>query len=271
MDHHHKHLTNGAGPFGDVRLPSREVLRESGQVQSLSRALRLLNALSYSSHGMSLSEVATEVGLPTSTAHRLLTTLQNERFVRFDQERSRWLVGVQAFQVGSAFFRSRDLVALARPFMRRLAEQSGETVNLSILDRAGVVCLAEVECGTVIRATLRPGCRTSLRGSAAGRILLAFMPEGEATMHAGPDPISADLKKELAAILARGYAVDDEESAIGLRCVSGPVFDEYGSAMAGLSISGPAARIPEHRLAVLGRLVAAVAAEVTQEVGGRAP
>ena len=84
----------------ELRVPSKEILRASGQVQSLSRALKLLNALSYHASGLSLSEVAQEVGLPNSTAHRLLTTLQNERFVRFDTERSVWLIGVKAFRVG---------------------------------------------------------------------------------------------------------------------------------------------------------------------------
>src|SRR3990170_7456773 len=82
----------------DFRVASKESLRASGQVQSLSRALKLLNALSHHPQGLSLSEVAHYVGLPNSTAHRLLTTLQNERFVRFEADRSAWLIGVQAFR-----------------------------------------------------------------------------------------------------------------------------------------------------------------------------
>ena len=140
----------------ELRVPSKEVLRASGQVQSLSRALKLLNALSYHASGLSLSEVAQEVGLPNSTAHRLLTTLQNERFVRFDTERSVWLIGVQAFRVGSAFVRSRDVVTIARPYMRRLMEQSGETVNLGISDRGEIVYLAQVECQKMMRAIAGP-------------------------------------------------------------------------------------------------------------------
>ena len=75
----------------DVRVPSKELLRSSGQVQSLSRALKLLNALSYHPQGLSLSELAREVGLPNSTAHRLLTTLQNEQYKRhhIDQPQQR--------------------------------------------------------------------------------------------------------------------------------------------------------------------------------------
>lgn len=262
-------------------VPSKEVLRASGQVQSLSRALKLLNALSHHPQGLSLSEVAHEVGLPTSTAHRLLTTLQNERYVRFDSERSAWLIGVQAFRVGSAFVRSRDLVATARPYMRRLMEQSGETVNLAIVDRGEVVYLAQVECHKMMRAITGPGGRAHLHASGIGKALVANMSEGDAERLVAtldlrretPNTrVSAEaLRKDLAQVRARGFALDDEETAIGLRCVASPIFDEHAEPMAGLSISGPTARITDARVPALGNAVKAIAAEITAELGGRLP
>lgn len=281
MGQFHKQVAPNPARLHEVRLPSKEYMRASGQVQSLSRALKIMNALSYQAQGMSLSEVAHEVGLPTSTAHRLLTTLQNERFVRFDPERSTWLVGMQAFRVGSAFLRSRDVAATARPFMRRLMEQSGETVNLAIADRGEIVFLAQVECNKVMRAITGPGGRTMMHCSGVGKALLAFGRSAEVEKHLKLIDFRREtsstvtsiegLRKDLAATLARGYAVDNEENAIGLRCVAGPVFDEHGDAIAGLSVSGPAARIPESRIPALGAAVAAVANEITQELGGHGP
>jgi hypothetical protein len=87
----------------DWRVPSKAELRATGQVQSLSRALKLLNALSHHPGGLALSVIARLVGLPPSTAHRLLTTLQAERYVRFVTADSLWQIGVQAFRVGGAF------------------------------------------------------------------------------------------------------------------------------------------------------------------------
>ncbi|HKQ95790.1 MAG TPA: IclR family transcriptional regulator C-terminal domain-containing protein [Aestuariivirgaceae bacterium] len=279
MDQMQRQGALAAARLEEVRLPSKESLRASGQVQSLSRALKLMNALSYHPQGLSLSEVALEVGLPTSTAHRLLTTLQNERFVRFDPERSAWLVGVQAFRVGSTFLRSRDLATVARPFMRRLMEQSGETVNLAIADRGEAVFLAQVECNKVMRAITGPGGRAMLHCSGVGKAVLAHMNPIECEKHlrlvdfrretVATIATAEALKRELATIAARGYAVDNEETAIGLRCVASPLFNEHGDAIAGLSVSGPTARIPESRIASLGAAVMAVAAEVTQELGGR--
>ena len=86
----------------------------AGQVQSVSRALRILKRLAEEEFGLTLSDLAQSVGLAQSTTHRLLTTLQAERFVRFDAARSVWMVGVQSFIVGNSFIRSRNLVAIAR-------------------------------------------------------------------------------------------------------------------------------------------------------------
>ena len=265
----------------EVRIPSKESLRASGQVQSLSRALKLLNALSYYSQGLSLSEVALEVGLPNSTAHRLLTTLQNERYVRFDNERSVWMIGVQAFRVGSTFVRSRDLVSIARPYMRRLMDHSGETVNLGICDRGEVVYLAQVETQKMMRAIAGPGGRTAMHCSGIGKALLAFMEGDERDrllsglqMHretANTLTSAEAVCAELQAITSANYAVDDEENAIGLRCVAGVIFNEHAEPLAGLSISGPTARLTDARLPSLGALVAGIADEITAEVGGRRP
>ncbi len=265
----------------ETRVPSKESLRASGQVQSLSRALKLLNALAYHSQGLSLSEIASVVGLPNSTAHRLLTTLQNERYVRFDSERSAWIIGVQAFRVGSAFVRSRDLVTVARPFMRRLMQQSGETVNLGMVDRSEIVYLAQVETQKMMRAIAGPGGRAPLHCTGIGKAMMAYLDDAERRKLldglsyqretpktiVAPDVLLDDLQRGK----AYDYFLDDEENAIGLRCVAAVIFNEFGEPMAGLSISGPTARITNARIPALGRLVCSVAAEITLELGGYKP
>jgi len=270
-----------ATPAKPGKMTARESPRASGQVQSLSRALWLMNALAECPQGLSLSEVAHRVQLPTSTAHRLLTTLQNERYVRFESERSAWLIGVQAFQVGSTFVRSRDMVAMARPYMRRLMEESGETVNLAISDRTEVVYLAQVECHKMMRAIAGPGGRAHMHCSGVGKALLAHASPSDVTdiiqakglARETPKTISKPdaMKAELSLTRERGYAIDDEENAIGLRCVAGVIFDEHAEPLAGLSVSGPMARLTDVRLPVLGAAVKQIAAEITRELGGCLP
>src|SRR5258708_17329396 len=105
-----------------------------GLVQSLGRGLSLLASLSESPDGVSLSDLCQQVGLSVSTAHRLLTTLEQQGYARCHPGTRLWSIGVQAFIVGSAFVKARDLVEIARPRMRSLMEQSGETVNFAVLD-----------------------------------------------------------------------------------------------------------------------------------------
>ena len=119
-------MAESTRPRGRGRQRTREPGDSGGQVQSLARAISILKALAQADDGMTLTDVALTVGLPPSTTHRLLTTLQHDRMVRFDQGQTLWHVGVEAFVIGNAFIRSRDLVTMARPIMRRL--DSNDTI-----------------------------------------------------------------------------------------------------------------------------------------------
>jgi IclR family transcriptional regulator, acetate operon repressor len=129
------------------RAAGKRSVRTGGdQVQSLVRALSLLNRLSEAEEGgATLTDLAQQVGLPSSTVHRLLTTLEQERYVRFDQEGRLWSVGVQAFISGNAFTKTRSIVGIARPHMRRLMEESGEMVNLAVEARIDDSRLVELQ------------------------------------------------------------------------------------------------------------------------------
>jgi IclR family acetate operon transcriptional repressor len=243
--------------------------------------LAIVNRLADADEGVSLSEVAQQVGLSASTAHRLLTTLEQERYVHFDAERRLWSVGVQAFMAGNAFLKTRDLVGVARPHMRALMEDSEETVNLAIEDQSAAVYLAQVECRQMMRSFARPGGRVPLHCSSVGKALLATMPDSELSkiLHRRGLPrvtvktinTAAALREDLARSRDRGYAVDDEEHAVGLRCIASVVFDEGSRAVAAVSVSGPMARIPDDRIPVLGEKVRLKAEAITAQFGGVVP
>lgn len=260
------------------RAPSPE---RSDQVQSLARALALLNRLAAADEGTTLTEIALQVGLSPSTAHRLLTTLEQERYVRFDAERRLWSVGVQAFVAGSAFLKTRSLVATARPHMRALMEETEETANLAVEDEREAIYLAQVECRQMMRAFARPGARVPLHCSSVGKALLSAMADADVArvLHRQGLPrvtvktlgTAAALRADLARAREQGYAVDDEEHAVGLRCIAAVVFNETAEAVAAVSLSGPMARIPDARIPVLGELVRRRADAVTAALGGVLP
>ena len=253
----------------------------SDQVQSLVRALGIINRLAMADEGVTLTEVAQQVGLSASTAHRLLTTLEQERYVHFDAERKLWSVGVQAFVTGNAFLKTRNLVGAARPHMRALMEDSEETVNLAVEDQYEAVYLSQVDCRQMMRAFARPGGRVPLHCSSVGKALLSAMPDSALSkvLHRRGLPkltiksihTTAALRQDLAATRARGYAIDDEEHAVGLRCIAAVIFNESGEAVAAVSISGPMARIADARIPLLGELVRGRADAITGQLGGRLP
>ena len=261
--------------------PARPQAERSDQVQSLVRALSILNRLAAGHEGTTLTEVAQQVGLSPSTAHRLLTTLEQERYVHFDAERRLWSIGVQAFVAGSGFLRTRSLVGAARPHMRALMEEGEETVNLAVEDQAEAVYLSQVECRQMMRAFARPGGRVPLHCSSVGKALLSAMPDGEvakalhrhglARVTVKTITTKASLRTDLAAARARGYAIDDEEHAVGLRCIAAVIFNEAADPVAAVSLSGPMARIPDSRIPVLGDLIRRKADAITAQLGGTLP
>jgi IclR family acetate operon transcriptional repressor len=255
--------------------------RNPGQVRSLTRALSLLRHLAATPDGMSLTELSEAAGLPPSTTHRLLTTLEAERFVRPDPQGGVWRVGVAAFFVGSSFARSRDRLSIARPYLRRLMEMSGETANLFVESENEAICIGQIESRHAMRAIAGVGGRVMLHSSGAGKALLAHMEPARRNRLIASLPLQrattttiterARLEASLEDVRALGYAVDDQENALGLRCVAAPVFDENGLPVAAVSVSGPSARIPLERLATLGRMVAQAASEATRDYGGSTP
>lgn len=253
----------------------------TGQVQSLTRALSILNVIAENSSGLTLTGISRALGLAPSTTHRLLTTLQEERYVQYDRDNSHWQIGMQAFVTGNGFLSSRDLVGVARPFMRRMMEENGETVNLAISEGDDVIYMAQVESREMMRVYSKPGNKVPLHCSGVGKAIMMLMPSTDieriATQKGLPKLTDktltdlASLKAELTLSKKQGFAVDDEEHAVGLRCVASVIYDEYAEPLAALSISGPAARISTERLIELGETVRHFAENITAALGGKQP
>ena len=249
------------------------------QVQALTRGLMLLECIGRARYGVTLSDLAMQIGLAASTTHRLLNTLEHMRFVYQEPEQGRWFIGVNAFHVGSAFINSRDVITQSRPLLRHLMEQSGETTNLAVLDDGEAVMLAQVQCHEMMRMVVPLGSRMPLHASAVGKSLLADMSETEvvqilqqrglARFTVNTIDTPAELHCSLNDIREQGYAYDNEEHAVGLRCVAASIYDEHGEPLAAISISGPSSRIIDRRVAELGLMVAHTAAEITEAVGGQ--
>jgi len=254
---------------------------KAGAVQSVDRALLLLEALGEDEEGYRLTDLSIRTGLSPSTAHRLLTTLEKRRFVEFDQSDATWHVGRQSFAIGSAFVRRRNFVAPAMPFLRRLRDLTHETANLGVIDDGEVVVLTQVESREITRAITRVGGRAPMVTSGIGKAILATYSDEDVMAiiqrygmrRLTPKSVvrAGELRDALAGVRRDGYALDDEEFVTGLRCVASVIYNDQGEALAGVSVSGLAARVPQERVPELGRLVRDTARELTLALGGRPP
>ncbi|GAB4228239.1 MAG: IclR family transcriptional regulator [Methyloligellaceae bacterium] len=254
--------------------------QNAGSVQSLDRALALLEHIA-AEDGLTLTDLAQRAGVAPSTAHRILTTLQAHDYVEHEDERGLWLIGVRAFEVGASFLRNRKLVGIGRSIMRELMENSGESVNLAIEDNGDVVFISQVESHHAIRAFHRPGSRGALHASSAGKAFLATCSNStvrkmlhKTGMERFTDKTLVEperLFEELETIRERGWAVDDEERTPGMRCIASPIYNEYGEAIACVSVSGPTVRMSDERLGELGPMVRRAAEKITRSIGGYPP
>jgi len=252
-----------------------------GQVQSLTRGLTLLELIADSHGSVALTELAQQAGLPNSTTHRLLSTMQQQGFVRQVGDLGLWTIGAHAFVVGSSFLQSRNLLALVHPVLRSLMDASGETVNLAVLDLSDhqAVIIDQVQCTQLMRMSAPIGGKLPMHASGAGKAFLAHLSDEQVTTllhqkglhYYTPKTLMSpqSLKENLAQVRKAGFSFDDEEHALGLRCVAAPIYDEHGEPFAALSISGPIARMTDDRITELGALVIREARQVTLAYSGR--
>jgi IclR family transcriptional regulator, acetate operon repressor len=250
-------------------------------VQSVDRALSILETLAEDDEGYRLSDLAIRTGLSTSTVHRLLATLESRRFVQFDRTELKWHVGARSFTVGATFARRRNFSTQAVPYLRKLRDLTRETANLAVVDDEFIVVLTRMESREIMRSLTKVGGRVAMVASGVGKAVLATYADEDVNaiiQHHGMPRLTeksivrpSDLFKELAKVRRQGFAVDDEEACMGLRCIAAVVYNDCSEPLAAISVSGMTSRLTDDRLAALGETVREVAAELTVALGGVMP
>ncbi|WP_067491049.1 IclR family transcriptional regulator [Actinomadura hibisca] len=235
-------------------------------VRSLERAFELLEHLADAGGELALSELTEVSGLPMPTIYRLMRTLVNQGYVRQEPSK-RYALGPRLIRLGEGA--SRLLGSWARPALAELVDEVGETANMAVLEGDAAVYVAQVPSRHSMRMFTEVGRRVQPHCTGVGKALLAQLPERRVreivartgmpahTPHTFTDPDA--LVAELARVRERGYALDDEEQEIGVRCVAVPL--PGAPAPAALSVSGPSVRMT--REAVAGVV------PVMREVAGR--
>ncbi|MGF1470432.1 MAG: IclR family transcriptional regulator [Rubrobacteraceae bacterium] len=218
----------------------------------LAKGLSLLVALGAHPTGVGVSELAREVGLNVSTAYRLLISMVPMGFVRYDEREHKYSLGLKAFEMCHQAPGVGGLSAVAYPAIRRVADRTGESTSIAILEGTEMLVLGQAEGRQRIQIRLTAGQRGPLYATSLGKALLAFQPEVEQRniveqlelLPRGPNTIvdPAALREELQRVRELGYAIADEENEPGIRAVAVPVKNHLGRSIGAVSIAVPTLR-----------------------------
>jgi IclR family transcriptional regulator, acetate operon repressor len=242
---------------------------------SADRAAAVLAAV-FERSPRTLTELADAVGLPAVEVAPLVEALERHDLVGWDSQRAGLRPGTAALRFARSGVGREDLVELAQPSMRRLAEETGETANLILPRPAGTEAIAQIDGRHLLGATNWIGRELGLHCTAAGKVFLAF---GAAALPDGPleavTPATvtdrAKLERELEAIRDQGYATIVDELEPGLSAVGAPVRDRGGTVIAALTASGASLRLAPQRLRLLGRVALEQAHALSTRLGHDAP
>ncbi len=249
------------------------------QLQSLDRAVAVLELLGESEGPLGLADICERMDLHKSTAHRALMVLERTGLIERTLE-NRFRLGLKLYELGTRAVEQIDLRARVHPWFRKLSAQVGETVHLGVLQKASVVYLDKVEPNNRrVWLASRIGASNPVYCTAMGKAMLAFLPPDEAadiiarirfTRYTPRTLMTPEaLQRSLDRVRRRGYAIDDEEVECGVRCVGAPVLNEGGRPIAAVSVSGPSSRITQQSVPGIAEHLLRCCREISSSLGHR--
>lgn len=239
--------------------------------QSIGRALEVLDLFRTAETDLGVVQIAERLDFTLSTAHRITRALVAEQYLAQSEERERYRLGIQALLLGQAAQRSLGL-QVAQPVLQRLADSTGESINLGLADLRRVVVAHHIESHQALRLSVEVGSSVDLHATSMGKSSIAFNEDLRRQALEGSElpaltsrtlTTSTALLAEIEQIRQQRWCIDDEESMLGVRCVAAPVVID-GVARAAVAVQAPAVRMPDDRLTALGPEVRQAAEELAR-------
>jgi len=248
-------------------------------VQSVDRALAIVELLLRGSAPLTVREVAAGTGINRTTAHRLLASLHRRGWIERVADSAAYRPGLRYLALVRASLAGRDFIDEVRPTMERLSLLSRETVHLGVLDNHDVLHTEKVDSPEIVGVSSRVGTRAAPHVTGLGKALLASGPDVELEAyieHAGKRSLSPSdfdpeaFRTEISLARRRGYSIDDGESSPGVRCLAVAVRGVGGSPLFAISLTGPSGRFTAERLASCVPEMLVVARDLSTRFGGEA-
>lgn len=251
----------------------------SSVVVAVERALAILEVFTPDRAELGLTELAKSVGLPKATTYRLASTLEKRHYLSRDPDSNRYRLGLRSAVLGNLALSHSGLGDHVLSTMRELAQVCGETVNLAVLEDGDVCYVKRVRSMHPLVIDVPVGGRAPAHATALGKVLLAYLPETEVDRIISSKGLAAlttktvtdveALKAQLQLCRQQGYIIEKGEFADGVHCVSAPIFDQYGRAIASISVAGPDVRMTEEKLAQVRQQLFAMVGKISTTLGYR--
>ncbi|MCB1036011.1 MAG: IclR family transcriptional regulator [Acidobacteria bacterium] len=244
---------------------------------AVDRALSILELVVQRSDGLTNSEISRKLDIPKSSASYILRTLEQRGYVRRDPTSHRYRIGLKAASLAHGMMEFVDLRQAASPVLHQLVERTRLTAHLAILDHGRAVYIDRAENPGFLRINTWVGRDLNVHATAVGKVLMAPKPEAEireilaeegmarATPKTltSPDAYLAELEK----VRTQGYAEDNEENNLGVRCVAAPVFGNLGEVVAAIGLTGASSQVTDDNVFQLARTVIKAALLVSRQLG----
>lgn len=247
-------------------------------VKSINRVLDLVETLAEHPRGLLLSDISNFVALPKSTVHRLLLSLINRGYVAKEPVSGKYQLTMRMFEIGSRAYDVLNIMTIARPYCEHLADMTGEIVHLVKRDANDVVYLFKLDSSSAsIRTASAVGLRGKMYCTGVGKAILANLPTDEvhaiwaaseierftSTTITDWDVLVSELKRAKTI----GYALDNEEHEVGIRCIAAPILDFSGKPTYAMSISAPAARLGDAEISNFAAVLVSSTREISRFLG----
>ena len=232
--------------------------KKSYVIQSVTNALNLLEEFKGNRNELGVTELSKRLNLHKNNVFRLLATLEAKGYIEQNKATENYRLGVKSLELGQTFIKQLGVVRQAKPFLRAIVEKCNEMAYVGIVRQNSVVYLNVEEANQTVRVLNRVGWRLPIHCTAIGKVQVAFLSEDELAKLGILDNMKrftpntivdrGAFLKHLKEVAKQGYAIDNEEYDLGVRCVGVPLLDYTGHVVGGISVSGPSCRMTDEVL-----------------------
>jgi len=244
-------------------------------VPALERTVNILKLISSSKDKFSVTDICKELDFPKATVFAIMRTLEYYNMVQKDRS-GRFQIGSEMFQLGMAYISDNNVIELARPYMKKLMEELGFTVHLGILHEDQIMYIAKEEPDSFIKFSTYPGLKTKIHLTGLGKAIAAYLSESEleqiitnmGLVEATSNTITnvTEFKESLTTVRMKGYAFENEEGEIGVKCVAAPIINARHTTPTAISITAHSSQLSEEQFSEIGELVRETAQEIAKNI-----